>query len=45
MATATLSAPEHGQLVVVRSRNWIVTELEPGTRVIEQVQPECGMGA
>jgi hypothetical protein len=31
MATALASAPEQGQLVTVRSRNWIVNEVVPGT--------------
>ena len=29
MATATLNVPEQGQLVTVRSRNWIVNQVEP----------------
>jgi hypothetical protein len=31
MATAFASAPEQGQLVSVRSRNWIVNEVVPGS--------------
>jgi hypothetical protein len=31
MATAIATAPEQGQLVSVRSRNWIVNEVVPGT--------------
>ena len=31
MATAFASAPEQGQLVSVRSRNWIVNEVVPST--------------
>jgi hypothetical protein len=31
MATAIASAPEQGQLVSVRSRNWIVNEVVPST--------------
>ena len=31
MATALVSAPEQGQLVSVRSRNWIVNEVFPST--------------
>ena len=31
MATALASAPEQGQLVSVRSRNWIVNEVVPST--------------
>jgi superfamily II DNA or RNA helicase len=31
MATALATAPEQGQLVCVRSRNWIVNEVVPGT--------------
>jgi ERCC4-related helicase len=29
MTTSTLNVPEQGQLVTVRSRNWIVNEVEP----------------
>ena len=31
MAMALVSAPEQGQLVSVRSRNWIVNEVVPST--------------
>ena len=31
MATALATAPEQGQLVSVRSRNWIVNEVVPST--------------
>jgi len=31
MSSALISAPEQGQLVSVRSRNWIVNEVVPST--------------
>lgn len=38
MATAVASLPEQGQLVSVRSRNWIVTEVAPSTLPPERLQ-------
>jgi len=38
MATAVASPPEQGQLVSVRSRNWIVTEVAPSTLPAERLQ-------
>ena len=40
MAIATASTPEQGQLVQVRSRQWVVNEVKPSTLPSDALKPD-----
>jgi hypothetical protein len=40
MASAITSLPEQGQLVQVRSRQWVVNEVKPGTMPSAAMKPD-----
>ena len=42
MATVTASTPEQGQLVQVRSRQWVVNEVKPSTLPSDALKPDFG---
>lgn len=40
MATATLNVPEQGQLVQVRSRQWVVNNVKPNSLPAVALKPD-----
>src|SRR5690554_1907722 len=42
MATATTNVPEQGQLVQVRSRQWVVNEVKPSSLPAVALKPDFG---